>query len=245
MAYTVSHQGEGFTSFFSFIPEMAIGLNNYLYTFKDGQIYKHGFGNTFYGSGTSPRVITYFNDSPTTVKLFKTVSIDGTYDTNAVTGYLYSEMSNKRYAGKVISFDRMEGIDYSNIISINWSNPIDYSLNGIGQLLSSSGDKYTIISDDRAYVPSIGVDFLCYIDGADIVDVGEISAYKDNGSQHEYYVSGTLMAPLPGANMLIKRNLSAESYGLRGTSLMVDIKLNTLDEFEIFSVSTNVFKSFP
>jgi len=74
MAYTVAYQNDGFPSFYSFDPEMAIGMNNYLYTFKNGQIYKHGFGNKFYGNDISSSFITHFNDSPTEIKMFKTLS---------------------------------------------------------------------------------------------------------------------------------------------------------------------------
>jgi len=248
MAYTVAYQNDGFPSFYSFDPEMAIGMNNYLYTFKNGQIYKHGFGNKFYGQNISSSFITHFNDSPTEIKMFKTLSVDGKYQEGKVSANLNTNLSEKVYTGHISTteFERKEGIDYFNIISDLSQMKYAYSVNGIGVLLSISGNKFTIMSGDRAYVPAIGVDSLAYATSTDITELGLISAYIDLGTTHEYYLNA-IPSPLPpiGSKMLVKRSSLAESNGLRGTSMEASIAISPGETFEIFSVSTDVFKSFP
>jgi hypothetical protein len=248
MAYTVAYQNDGFPSFYSFDPEMAIGMNNYLYTFKNGQIYKHGFGNKFYQWDMPYSFITHFNDSPTEIKMFKTLSVDGKYQKGVITADLNTKLSEKVYTGHIdlSQFERKEGIDYFNIISKFVQDLYAYSVNGIGALLSISGNKFTIMSGDRAYVPAIGVDSLAYATSTDIIELGFISAYIDLGTTHEYYLN-TTPSPLPpiGSKMLVKRSSLAESNGLRGTSMEASITIEPGETFEIFSVSTDVFKSFP
>ena len=49
---TYSPSSKGWPSFYSFIPEYVQGMNNYLYTFKNGQLYRHNTNetrNNFYG----------------------------------------------------------------------------------------------------------------------------------------------------------------------------------------------------
>jgi len=248
MPYTVAYQNEGFPSFYSYFPEMAIGMNNYLYTFKDGQIYKHGFGNQYYGATLQAQFITHFNDAPADIKMFKTLSINGKYAEGKVSTNIKTELSEKTYTGHISTsdFERKEGIDYFNIVSDTAQEPYAYSVNGIGTLLSISGNKLTILSGDRAYVPALGVDSMAYMSGGVITEVGSIVAYNDLGSSHDYYL-GSAPSPVPpiGSQMLVKRSSIAESYGLRGASMEAFVTMDAGETFEIFSVSTDVFKSFP
>jgi hypothetical protein len=53
MNYTLTYSEgvAGWVSFYSYYPDWIIGMNNYLYTFKGGNIYKHNTNesrNTFY-----------------------------------------------------------------------------------------------------------------------------------------------------------------------------------------------------
>jgi len=88
---TVSFKEEvsGWTSRKTFIPENSISLNNSYYTFKHGRIWHHyqnALHNTFYDFGPSDETLgayyessfnVVFNESPTTVKGFKTVNYSG------------------------------------------------------------------------------------------------------------------------------------------------------------------------
>ena len=79
--YTVSYSetSKGWPSFFSYGPEQMVGMNNYFYSFKGGQLYRHnsnGVGRgTFYGVQSASTISTVFNEAPLEGKLFKTIEI--------------------------------------------------------------------------------------------------------------------------------------------------------------------------
>jgi hypothetical protein len=93
MEYTLTYSDSaaGWPSFYSFIPDWMIGMNNYFYTFKGGNLYRHNVNanrNTFYyewwlqlgdpeGAFTPSRMTSVFNDVPLENKLFKTLSLQG------------------------------------------------------------------------------------------------------------------------------------------------------------------------
>ena len=85
MAYTLTYSEsvKGWPSFYSFYPEMMVGMNNYFYSFKGGNLYRHNTGtqrNTYYDALTpdASTITGVINDSPSTVKKFKTISLEGT-----------------------------------------------------------------------------------------------------------------------------------------------------------------------
>ena len=79
---TYSESAGGFPSFYSYIPDKIIGMNNYLYTFKQGDLYRHNVNsvrNSYYDlvAESLPSSITsVFNASSLENKLFKTISLE-------------------------------------------------------------------------------------------------------------------------------------------------------------------------
>jgi hypothetical protein len=91
-----SESVEGWTSRKSFIPEFGISLNNTYFTFKNGRIWQHGLNpirNNFYGIQYDSSINIILNDSPLSVKSFKTLNYTGTQSRKYK--YLYS---NKLYS---------------------------------------------------------------------------------------------------------------------------------------------------
>ena len=91
---TYSESSNGFPSFYSYIPEMMIGMNNYLYSFKGGNIWRHNTNeirNNYYDTQYSSQITSIFNDSPLENKLFKTINLEsddawsGTFSSNIQT----------------------------------------------------------------------------------------------------------------------------------------------------------------
>lgn len=73
-----SNTTEGWTSFYSYIPEMIAGMNSFMYTFKGGNLYRHNSNevrNNFYGVQGTSKVTSVFNPDVSSVKNFKTISI--------------------------------------------------------------------------------------------------------------------------------------------------------------------------
>jgi len=72
-------QVTGWPSRKSFLYEGALTLNNIYYSFKDGEIYSHDsqVRNTFYDTFANSSIKVVLNDSPNTIKSFKTISYEG------------------------------------------------------------------------------------------------------------------------------------------------------------------------
>ena len=76
---TYSDGFKGFPSFYSYIPDYMIGMNNYFYTFKEGDLYRHNVNerrNSFYDVDYSSTMTSVFNDMPLENKLFKTINLN-------------------------------------------------------------------------------------------------------------------------------------------------------------------------
>ena len=74
----------GWTTFYTFRPDLIFSLKNNLYTTKDGNLYRHYDGdlsrtkhNNFYGVDNDSSIEFIFNLGPSTQKNFKTISYEG------------------------------------------------------------------------------------------------------------------------------------------------------------------------
>jgi len=89
---TYSESVQGFPSFYSYIPDMMIGMNNYFYSFKAGELYRHNTNtnrNQYYldywtkigtpnSATVSSMIKSVFNDAPLENKIFKTINLEST-----------------------------------------------------------------------------------------------------------------------------------------------------------------------
>jgi len=88
MNYTLSYSEgvQGWTSFFSFYPDWMIGMNNYFYTFKGGNLYRHnvnevrnnfvnGIGRSLNVSGPAAAIVVDFQITPTPIDIGSILSI--------------------------------------------------------------------------------------------------------------------------------------------------------------------------
>ena len=118
--YTLTYDNgvQGFPSFYSYNPDWMIGMNNYFYTFKSGNIWRHNTNetrNNFYGVQYNSRIISVINDKPLENKLFKTINIEGddTWDATLqtdiqTTGFINAEWFEKK-EGSYFAFVRNSG----------------------------------------------------------------------------------------------------------------------------------------
>jgi hypothetical protein len=131
---TYSQKMGGWTSRFSYLPEFMVSMNNYLYTFKDGNLWRHRSAtanrNNFYGTDYNSVVTPVFNDSPLDAKMFKTVSLEGNASwTAAVTTDLDTGSIDSTY------FTLKEGEYYSYIRRVAGNIDLDLmSAQGIGNV---------------------------------------------------------------------------------------------------------------
>ncbi len=109
--YTLTYDSgsQGWVSFYSYFPEKIIGMNNYLYTLKGGNLWQHNTNpnrNTFYGSFNpntdSSYVTSVVNQSPLVNKVFKAFylesddSWESSFVTDKITGFIEKDFYEKK-----------------------------------------------------------------------------------------------------------------------------------------------------
>lgn len=239
-----SNNMEGWTSFYSYIPEMIIGMNSFMYTFKGGNLYRHNSNevrNNFYGVQYNSKVVSVFNPDVSVVKNFKTISIDGddSWDCTVLTdldsGFISSSW-----------FELKEG---------NWFAYIRRNSDDLDLKFRSAqgiGTPTTVDSTD----PSAVIITFNYNIGS-IISVGDV-AYKNNagtilnvGVITSVSASSVTVNTIGGSTPLVSdfilyiKNSVAESYGPIGYYMQYELENTSTDRTELFAVSSNLFKSYP
>ncbi len=76
---TYSDTAKGWPSFYSYFPDWMIGMNNYFYSFKGGNLFRHNTNelrNNYYNVQYNSTLTSVFNDMPLENKLFKTINLE-------------------------------------------------------------------------------------------------------------------------------------------------------------------------
>ena len=176
--YTVSYNeyAKGWSSFKTFIPEEALSIENNYFSFanvynnKDSKIWKHHTNssyNNFYGdvadasNGAFSSISFIFNQSPSVIKTFKTLSYEGTqakvdantdadegeyYNLSAINGWNAESITTDKQSGSINEFIEKEGKwfnfikgDTATQTSINLPKSVltgDFSIQGLGVITS-------------------------------------------------------------------------------------------------------------
>jgi hypothetical protein len=265
---TYSQQVDGWVSFYSFDPDYMIGMNNYFYTFKGGNLYRHNTNdirNTFYvpwfeaigapDSAYYPSTIrSVFNISPTENKLFKTINLEGDdaweaqLATDIQSGFINDFYFEKK-EGAFFAFIRGDGLgdlrsrstngigksDYVTI-QAGVENVINFSIGplvsvgnvSIGDTVYFSLPPYTTIQK-CGYVTEINIDYPNNVNNI-------VANFDDAGGDP---------IPIQDAYIMYIKNSVAESHGVLGHYCVFDIQNNSTSKVELFTVESEVMKSFP
>ena len=156
----------GWTSFKSFIPQSALTLNNTYYSFYNGDLWEHNknsLRNKFYGTSYDSTIKLIFNDTPSTIKNFKTLNYEGTtsrlykttqrgYAAGTDTtlekeGWYCNSFTTSEQDGDVPYFINKEGKWFANLHGSGITTTDletkqaakEFKVQGIGELSSSSG----------------------------------------------------------------------------------------------------------
>ena len=138
-----SEPADGWSTRKSFIPEFSASLATDFYTVKNGMLWSHDneARNTFYeGAIEKSSIRLIFNDNPSNIKNFKTLSYEGD------SGWTTPLIKTDQQEGEVLSYIDKENIYYNYIKGINstWDNlaqsgtldPKEFNAQGIGNLAS-------------------------------------------------------------------------------------------------------------
>lgn len=261
---TYSDMVDGWVSFYSYLPDWMIGMNNYFYSFKGGDLYRHNVNasrNTFYlpwfiklgipESAYTPSTLqSVFNASPVENKLFKTINLEGdakwsvTLETDLqVSGYIEADWFEKKEAS-YFAFIRNNSIGELALRSVN----------GIGrstQVVGGNVIKFAVGISIGSII-SIG-DFLYFSVPPYTTPVlaGKVTAITvdlPNGINQltiDTTIPDTTPIPIQDAFFLYIKNSVAESHGVLGHYCIFNIQNASTSKVELFVVQTEVMKSFP
>ena len=273
--YTLTYDEgvQGFPSFYSYYPDWMIGMNNYFYTFKGGNLYRHNVNenrNTFYTDfwtqvGTPDEAFkpstmeSVLNVSPLENKLFKTLNLEGddawaaTIETDIQdSGFIDSDYFEKKEQSWY-AFIRNEGLGSTPAAVPEFALR---SVNGIGNSTTVSivGQTSTInfaTTIQIGNILSVG-DYFYFLSATNQpVYAGNVTAINTdlrrgiNNVVIDTSTVGTTPIPSNVETFLFIKNSIAESHGVLGHYAVFNLTYSQNTKVELFAVESEVMKSFP
>jgi len=262
-----SNAVSGWVSFYSYNPEWMIGMNQYFYTFKGGNLYRHNVNvkkNTFYESWwfrlgdataafTPTRLTSVFNQVPLENKLFKTLNLEGDATWNAI---LYTDIQDSGYIldnwfeKKEQSYFAFVRNDESGELAIRSTNGIgkSYQVNVAGDTIDFSisplVDLGNIMSIGDILYFTVPPSTTQYIAG-EIIQINRNYKLGINQIVIDTTIPGTTPIPVQDAYFFYTKNSVAESHGVLGHYCVFEIENSSTSKIELFAVESEVMKSFP
>ena len=250
---TYSPNAQGWPSFYSYNPDWMIGMNNYFYSFKGGNLYRHSVNplrNTFYTTWCAQNVpplnpftptglTSVLNDLPLENKLFKTMDLVGDAPWSATlttdlqyTGFIEQAWFERKEATWFAFVRNGIGNSLSVVIGVGTAT-INFSINpliAIGNIIS------------------IG-DIVYFSAGA--IGAGIVTSVIQNYPLGDNYIvidtTPIWTTPIPTQTeyFLFSKNSVAESHGVLGHYCLFTLSNSFNTKIELFSAESELMKSYP
>lgn len=236
--YTLSHseKSKGWTSFWSYVPELMLKLNNRFYSIKNGQLNIHnediGEANTFYGIKYPSKVNMIINELGSEDKIFKTIVLEGNrpWDVAVATNLANSTI-------KSTEFQLRESRYFAHTRKNENENDFHgNTVQGIGVIQNVNGLEITF--NAISHFVSTG-DVLYQLNGTSNEAIGTIETIEGN----IITVTAILTSPIAGLYSFSKKNARIEGSEIRGYYMEVELTNNDSEKVELFAVNTNAAKS--
>ena len=251
---TYSPPSDGWPSFYTYEPEWIQGMNQLLYTFNGGNLFRHNTNeerNTFYGAFGESIVQSVFHDEPVVNKVFKTLAIEGNRPWGAT---LVSDQQDTGFITEGY-FERKEG-DFFAFVRNSYTTPAEpdeyalRSLNGIGPSQTVVGNEVNFpLNISIGSILSVGDSFYHSLPPYEqIVYTGEvldITIDLPNGiNRVTHNGAGTVPGTQDAAWLGIK-NQVAESHGILGHYGVFTLTNRDTEKVEMFVAKSEVMQSYP
>jgi|TARA_X000000950_G_C13857968_1_gene637408 hypothetical protein len=241
-------------------------MNQYLYTFQGGNLWRHNTNDTrneYYGEQYPSRITSVFNESPLENKIFKTLNLEGD---DAWSATLQTDIN---LDGEIAAdyFVQKEGAWFSFVRN---NGPIGAASNESQWELRSVNGIAVADSFDTTDPANIIITFPAGIQIGSIISVGDLM-YFTVGSNPQFSgvltsisysanvytitinstAGGAFPSPqptvLPTSNdyWFFIKNPVAESHGVLGHYCIFELTLEVTTPSELFVVESDVMKSFP
>jgi hypothetical protein len=263
--YTLTYAGsvKGWPSFYSYIPEYMMGMNNYLYSFNGGNLYKHNTNevrNNFYGQQYDSQITSVFNQNPLENKIFKTINLesDSAWTVNSKTDIQDEGYVDYRW------FEKKEGAYFAYLRKTNQIPAPDNefalrSANGIGKT-SGWNLQSNVLTVNFSVNPLVSI--------GDIVSIGDYLYFSEpqyttvkfagqitnievdlrsgiNRLFANTNITGAQTIGVTDPYMLYIKNIEAEVNGMLGHQLNFTLTNPSTTSVELFAVEAEVMKSYP
>ena len=260
LTYSTDERVQGWPSFYSFYPDWMIGMNNYFYTFYQGNLYRHNSNpirNSWYGQVDGSTLTTVFNINPLENKLFKTISLQGAEAWSALmeTDIQISDTIDSTW------FQKKEQAWFAFVR--NQSATTNFSLRSVNGIASSIS---TDNSDPTAVIINFNVSVnLSQISSNPIGSIadnlffgttapalcGQVTAVNINiqaGINQlivDTTVTGGDLPPTGTEFFLHTKNATAESHGVLGHYAKTTLSHSGTTQAELYAVESELMKSYP
>ena len=265
LQYTLSYSDsvKGWPSFYSYFADWMIGMNNYFYSFKSGNLYRHNTNalrNNYYNVQYNSTLTSVFNEMPLENKLFKTINLESD---KAWTAVLDSDIQTGASIDSTW-FEKKEGAWFA-FVRNNGTQPAqtkEYpmrSVSGIGRSSSVNivGTSTTInfATDPLIEIGSqVSVGDIIYYAPPPYTSVemaGQVTAINidlqsnTNNIVINNSISGAVAIPIQDGFIMYIKNQQAESNGILGHYCLFTITNTETTATELFAVESEVMKSYP
>ena len=163
--------------------------------------------------------------------MFKSVSLDSTnpWTASLNTDLDYGSIASTEYVEK-------EGTWFGYVrASSSTSNSLNLlSTQGVGSISTVSGATATFGFN---ITTRLGVGDRLYVNNVFIGTIVSATATTIT-------ITGGVFTGLAGGYVRIEKNSIAESYGLRGYYMDIELEITSQSEVELFSISSSLFKSY-
>jgi hypothetical protein len=275
MSYTLtySENSKGWPSFYSYYPDWIIGMNNYLYTFKGGDLYKHNVNssrNTFYeqwwakfpfpppppGPFVATSLVGVINEGVLENKLFKTIVLQGDSKWNVTVETDLQNLGNIDQSW----FEKKEQTFFAFIRNDALGELSTRAVTGIGRSISrninigSTEVNFSITPlISIGGVVSVGDNVYFSIPPAYTTTffAGVVSNIIQNypADINQLVIdttpAGTVPISAQDNYFFTVKNSVAESHGVLGHYCVFNISNGSSSKIELFGVGSEVMKSFP
>jgi len=233
---------DGWATRLSYAPEFAISLNNDYYSFKNGEIWEHSntTRSNFYGVQRATTVKPVFNDAPTSVKNFKTLSYEGDE------GWTATVVTNKQ-SGSVSTWKDREGIYFNYIMAdattLSSIDTKEFSVQGIGNVATYTESTNTINIDGEINVSLQLGDAIYSTEPSGLRLINTV--FSINRSNNSIKLSGVSPSPVPSPDdfILFTKDSQVNTSGLLGYYADIEFSVTSGAKKELFAVNSEIFIS--
>ena len=234
----------GWSSRMTFVPESAISLNNEYYTIKAGELWVHNSATraNFYGAQAFSTITPIFNDAPSSIKNFKTLSYEG--DAGWVADVLTDQQD-----GEVEAWKKKENFYFNYIkgkaTTLANIDTGEFSVQGLGNVLTHPADKVIIINGEINASLQIGDVIYSTAGVTSPAVLRVIGTVATISMPNQITLASSIPSPAPatGNFMLFAKDSEKNTSGVIGYHASVEMKTTSSDKKELFAVNSEVFIS--